>query len=123
MTSFSRLLFTQDTALKQQPVQSSQLPSNQLQQIPVGTELVLQTYSIPAPNPDHYRVTLRNMQFKGFNNWFVFAKHVKVIESAFTPVTTIEAMVAKQTEKNTVRITVDKSTIGNQQGFLKIVFN
>jgi hypothetical protein len=123
MTSFSRILFTQDTVLKQQPIQSSQLPNNQLQRIPVGTELVLQGYSVPASHPDHYRFTLRNMQFKGFNAWFVFGKHVQIIESAFTLVTTIDAMIAKQTEKNALRITVDKKTIGNQQGFLKIVFN
>lgn len=118
-----RMLFIQDSVIKQQPIQANQLPSNRRQNVPLGTLLVLQSYNVPSATPDHFRIGLKNLQIKGFANWFAFADHVRILEEAFTPITTVEAMVAKQTEKNVVRITADRNIIGNQQDFLKIVFN
>jgi hypothetical protein len=123
MATLNRILFIQDTILKQEPVQSSQLPSNKQQNIPIGTLLVLKAYEIPASNSEHGKIALEDIQFKGFSNWFVFAKHVKIIQDAINPVTTISAIATKQQAKNTVNITVDRQSVGNQQGFLKLVFN
>lgn len=123
MATINRVLFIQDTVLKQEPVQSSQLPSTKQQNIPIGTLLVLKAYEIPASNSDHYKIALEDIQFKGFSNWFVFAKHVNIIQDAINPVTTISAIATKQQAKNTVNITVDRQSVGNQQGFLKLVFN
>jgi len=124
MTTLNRILFKQDTTIKQEPVQSSQLPSNKQQEIPTGTILVLKSYEIPASNSDHYKFALEDIQFKGFSsNWFAFVKHAKIIQDAITPVTNIHAIATKQQAKNTVNITVDRQSVGNQQGFLKLVFN
>jgi hypothetical protein len=119
----NRTVFIQDTIIKQEPIQSNQLPSNRLQNIPAGTTLVVQNYSLPPGNNDHYKVTLQNIQFKGFSNWFAFADHVQIIQEPIVAATSVEAIIARQTEKNVVKITVDRNTLGQEQGFLKLVFN
>lgn len=124
MASLTRILFKRDTPLKREAVQSSQLPSNKLQWLPVGTLLVIQSYGEPANNQDHYRLTFEKLQFKGFNSdWYAYARDAEITQKTLSAVTTIDAMVSKQTEKNLIKIPVDKTTIGNQQGFLKLVFN
>ncbi|MCC5636503.1 hypothetical protein LC593_11640 [Nostoc sp. CHAB 5844] len=124
MATLNRILFIQDTILKQEPVQSSQLPSTKQQKIPIGTLLVLKSYEIPASNSDHYKLSLEDIQLKGFStNWFAFANHAKIIQDAINPVQTIQAIATKQQAKDTVIFTVDRQSVGNQQGFLKLVFN
>jgi hypothetical protein len=124
MATLNRVLFIQDTVIKQEPVQASQLPSTKQQSIPIGTILVVKSYEVPASNSDHYKFALEDIQFKGFSsNWFAFGKHVKVIQDAINPVTTIQAIATQQKAKDTVKITVDRQSVGNQQGFLKLVFN
>ncbi|RUT01047.1 hypothetical protein DSM106972_070530 [Dulcicalothrix desertica PCC 7102] len=121
--ALNRIVFTIDTVIKQEPIQSNQLPSNRLQNIPAGTTFVIQSYSLPPGNNDHYKITLENIQFKGFSNWFAFAGHVQIIQEPIVVATTIEAVVNRQTEKNVARIAVDRNTLETQQGFLKLVFN
>ncbi|MBF2067191.1 MAG: hypothetical protein IGS39_22660 [Calothrix sp. C42_A2020_038] len=121
--TINRIVFITDTTIKQEPIQSSQLPSNRLQNIPAGTTFVIQSYSLPPGNNNHYKITLQSIQFKGFSNWFAFADHVQIIQEPIIPATTVEAVIARQTDKNAVRITVDRNTLGQQQGFLKLVFN
>ncbi len=122
--AIDRILFIQDTILKQEPIQSSQLPSTQLQKIPAGTELVLKTFQIAGNNLDHYKIGLEDLQFKGFsNNWHAFAEHVEITENTFIEVPTVESIVAKQAQKNVVRVAVSRALVGNRQGFLKVVFN
>ncbi|MBD2450898.1 hypothetical protein H6G76_27975 [Nostoc sp. FACHB-152] len=123
MATLNRVLFIQDTVLKQEPVQSGQLPSTKQQNIPIGTLFVLKFYEIPANYSDHYKFALEDLQFKGFSNWYAFAKHVTIIQEAINPVTTISAIATQQQAKDTVKITVDRQSVGNQQGFLKLVFN
>ncbi|MBE9006686.1 hypothetical protein IQ259_16840 [Fortiea sp. LEGE XX443] len=124
MATLNRILFIQETNLKQEPVQSSQLPSTKQQKIPVGTILVLKSYEIPANNSDHYKLVLEDIQFKGLSsNWFAFAKHAKIIQETINPVATIQAIATKQQSKDILKITVDRQSVGNQQGFLKLVFN
>lgn len=124
MASLTRILFKGDTFLKREAVQSSQLPSNKLLSVPVGTLLVIQSYGPPASNQDHYRLTFEKLQFKGFNSdWYAYSRDAEITQKALSAATTVDAMVAKQTEKNIVKIPVDKTTIGNQQGFLKLIFN
>jgi hypothetical protein len=122
--AIDRILFIQDTILKQEPIQSSQLPSTQLQKIPAGTELVLKTFQIAGNNLDHYKIGLEDLQFKGLsNNWHAFAEHVEITENTFIEVPTVESIVAKQAQKNAVRVAVSRALVGNRQGFLKVVFN
>ncbi|NJL62680.1 MAG: hypothetical protein HC903_13680 [Methylacidiphilales bacterium] len=121
--AINRIVFLQNSVIKQQPVQSNQLPSNQRQDIPAGTTFVLQSYSIPPGSNDHYKITLDDIQFKGFSNWFVFAKHVQITQEAITPETSVEAVLATQTDKTAARINVNRNTLGVQQGFLKLAFN
>ncbi|MBD2496369.1 hypothetical protein [Nostoc sp. FACHB-280] len=124
MASLNRVLFTQDTILKQEPVQSSQLPSTKQEKIPIGTLLVLKSYEIPAAHSEYYKLSLEDIQFKGFSsNWYAFGKHTKIIPDEITPVENIQAIATKQQAKNTVNIIVDRQSVGNQQGFLKLVFN
>ena len=121
--ALDRIVFITDTIIKQEPIQASQLPSNRQQNIPAGTTFVIQSYSLPPGNNDHYKITLQNLQFKGFSNWFAFADHVQIIQEPIVQATTLEAVVNRQTEKNVARIVVDRNTLGTQQGFLKLVFN
>jgi len=123
MASLVRVLFTTDSFLKQRPVQASELPSNELQKIPAGTQLVLQSYSEPDSNK-HYKLSLNNLQFKGTNmNWYAFAEHIIISNKSFTPAKTIQALGASKTDKNVVGIYANRKTIINKQSFLKIVFN
>jgi hypothetical protein len=119
----NRIVFVQNSIIKQQPVQSNQLPSNKRQDIPAGTVLVLQSYSIPPGSNDHYQITLDDIQFKSFSNWFAFANHVQVTQEPIVPATSVEAVIATQTDKSAAKINVNRSTLGVQQGFLKLVFN
>lgn len=122
-----RILFKQNTVLKQRPLQSSQLANFELQKIPVGTILVLQSYSVPANNADHYKIGLSKIQFPigsgSSSNWYVYAPHVQILDQPPIPVATIKQLVDQQQAKNVVRISADKQIIGNQQGFLKLVVN
>jgi hypothetical protein len=119
----NRIVFKTNTVIKQEPVQSNQLPSSRLQNIPIGTTFVIQSYSLPPGNNDHYKITLQNLQFKGFSNWFAFAEHVQIIQEPIVPATSVESVVNRQTEKNVAKIAVDRNTLEMQQGFLKLVFN
>jgi hypothetical protein len=124
MTTLTRIVFLQDTVLKQQPIQSSQLPSNQRQNIPAGTVFVLQSYAVSSRSPDHYRLTFQDIQFKNFTgNWYAFASHVDIIQEPLNAVPTVDAILATQQDKSAVIIIVDRQTVGDQQGFLKLVFN
>jgi hypothetical protein len=117
-----RILFLQDTVLKQSTEQASQLPSNMRQNIPAGTCLVLQSYGGPD-NTKHYKIGLKSLQFKGFTSWYVFSEHVEISDQPLVPVPSVASVVAKQTDKSVVQIIVDKQTIPSQGAFLKIVFN
>ena len=122
MVSLARILFKQDTLLKQEPVQANQLPSQKLQKIPVGTLLVLQSYATPSNN--HIKLSLKDVEFKGLSmNWYAYTEHVTIIKDPLKVVDTVDAMVAKQQEKDGVKIIVNKPTVPAQSGLLKLVFN
>jgi hypothetical protein len=124
MANLNRILFIKDTILKQEPVPSNQLPSTRQQNIPIGTLLVLKAYEMPASYSDHYKLSLEDIQFKGFsNNWFAFAEHAEIIQEPINPVPTIGAIATKQQSKDIVKISVDRQSVGNQTGFLKLIFN
>lgn len=122
MASIARLLFKQTTYLKRSPVQSSELPSNQLQKVPVGTLLVLQSYGT-TPN-NHLKLSFKDITFKGSgSNWYVFTDHVAVLKDSLGYAETIDSMLSKQFEKNVVKILVDRQTTPAQGDFLKLVVN
>ncbi|HAG82266.1 MAG TPA: hypothetical protein DCL61_14130 [Cyanobacteria bacterium UBA12227] len=122
MASLVRILFTQDTALKQEPIQSSLLPSNKLQKVPAGTLLVLQSYS-PPDNTNHIRLSLQDIEFKGTSrNWYAFTDHVYITKELVKPVETVDQTLAKQSEKDFVKMTVYRSTLPPQGGLIKLVF-
>jgi hypothetical protein len=122
-----RILFKQSTVLKQRPVQSSQLRDFEVQGIPVGTLLVLQSYAIPPDHPDHYKISLSQIKFpiqKGSSStWFAFGDYVEIVNQSLTRVPTIKEIVAPQGSDTVVKISANKQTVGNQKGFLKLVFN
>lgn len=122
MVSLARILFKQDTVLKQEPIPANQLPSHKLQQIPVDTLLVLQSYAAPSNN--HIKLSLKDVQFKGLSmNWYAYVEHVAIIKYPLKVAETVDVMVAKQQEKDAVKITANKPTIPAQAGLLKLVFN
>jgi hypothetical protein len=122
-----RILFKKSTALKQKPVQSSQLRDFELQGIPAGTRLVLQSYATPSDHPDHYKISLSKIQFPIQNGasstWFAFAEHVEIINQTLVSVPTIKEVVAPQGSDTVVKISANQQTVGNRKGFLKLVFN
>jgi hypothetical protein len=124
MANFVGILFKQDTIIKQLPVDSAQLPSDQRQKIPVGTLLVLQSFSDPAENNNHYKLALKNVEFNGSSmNWYVYAPHAQIIRQALKTVQTVSDVVSRQPEKDLVKVSVDRQTVTAPGGFLKLVFN
>lgn len=122
MTNVVGILFKHSTIIKQSPVDSSQLPSTQKQDVPVGTFLILQAYSDASINSNHYKISLKELQFKGYNSWYAFAPHVEIVQQPLRPTPTLIEVLSKQTEKNIVKIIVDKKTVPAQGSFLKLVF-
>ena len=113
MSNVVGILFKQNTVIKQSTGASDQLPSNQRQNVPVGTFLILQSYSDP-PIDNHYKISLKNLQFKGYNTWYAYAPHVQVSQQPLRPRQTVAEVVSKQTEKNVAKIIVDKNTVPAQ---------
>jgi hypothetical protein len=119
-----RIAFLKNSLLKQEPIQSSQLPSYKRQDIPAGTVLPLTSYGVDPFNPDHYKVTLEDIKFKDYGGtWYAFIEHVDIFQEPFTPVTNVDELLAQQVEKDVVKIYAQREVVGNQQGFLKLVFN
>lgn len=116
MASIARVLFRQTTYLKRSPVQSNQLPEHQLQKVPVGTCLVLQSYGT-TPN-NHLKLSFKDVTLKGSgSNWYVFTDHAAVLKDSPGYAETIESMLAKQVEKSTLKILVDRLTTPVQGTF------
>lgn len=123
MVSLVRILFTQNTVLKREPIQSSLLPSYQLQPIPAGTLLVLQSYG-PPDNTNHIRLSFKDIEFKGSGmNWYAFANHIQITREPLRFVETVEQTLSKQNEKHVVKMTVYRQTLPPQGGLIKLVIN
>jgi hypothetical protein len=118
-----RMLFKQDTVIKQSAIDSNLLTNDQKQNVPVGTLLVLQAYSDPAQSSNHYKFTLSNLQIKGYNTWYAFAPHVRILQESLTTVQSVSDLVAKQTEKNVAKIYVGVVPTTQQTSFLKLALN
>ncbi len=124
MPNIIGILFKQETLLKQSTDDSSTLPSNQKQKIPAGTLLILQSYGDPSVNNNHYKISLKSLQIKGYSmNWYVFASHAQIVQQPLKPIQTVGDVVGKQTEKNVAKIVVDKKSVPAVGSFLKLVFN
>lgn len=122
MADSTRILFKQDTVLKQEPIQSNQLPSNKRQDISVGTILVLDTYEAPASK--HIRISFKNLELKGLRmNWYAYEEHVSILKNATKPVETVDSKVAKQQDKSFLKVNTYTSDLPSQNGLVKIVFN
>ena len=116
MAPIVRLIAKQDTFLKQSPEQASQLPSNKLQKLPVGTALVLQAYTGPD-STGQYIVNLEDIKFDGTStNWYVFPGHVEIRQGAISAVQTVSDLLSKQSAKDVV-------TVQTKGRLLKMVFN
>ncbi|NET03214.1 MAG: hypothetical protein F6K16_00460 [Symploca sp. SIO2B6] len=120
MADSTRLFFKQDTVLKQEPVQSSMLPSNKIQKVPQGTLLVLDSYERPANS--HIRISLKNLKFKGLRmNWYAFEGHVAIVQEQIQAVDSISKSISKQQEKNTLKVTTYSNS--DQECPLKLIIN
>lgn len=120
MADSARILFKQDTVLKQEPVQSSMLPSNKTQKVPAGTLLVLDSYEKPANS--HIRISLKNLKIKGLRmNWHAFEGHVTIVQEPIKAVESIKKSLSKQQQKNMLKV----STYSNpdQECPLKLIIN
>lgn len=119
------ILFKQDSIIKQSPVNSGELSSNEKQKIPLGTFLILQSYADDISlNDNHYKFTLKSLQFKGYSqNWYAYAPHVQISEQTLRSAQSVSDVLSKQTEKNIAKIIVDRRTIPAEGSFLKLVFN
>lgn len=124
MANLVGILFKQDTIIKQFPVNSSQLPSTQKQNIPAGTFLILQSYGDPSDHENHYKLSFKGIQFKGSSiNWYAFAPHVQINQQPLKTIQSVSDVVSKQPEKNIAKIIVDRKLVPAQGSFLKLVFN
>lgn len=77
-----QLRITQDTLLKQDPVQSSELPPARLYAVDQGTTFELQSYAYGTETRDfngHIKVALADQKPQGFNTWYVYEKHAEVL--------------------------------------------
>ncbi|NEP02652.1 MAG: hypothetical protein F6K58_29190 [Symploca sp. SIO2E9] len=120
MADSVRILFKQDTFLKQEPVQSSMLPSNKIQKIPQGTLLVLDSYERPANN--HIRISLDSLKFKGLRmNWYAFEGHITIVQEQIQAVESISKSLSKQQAKNTLKVTTYNNP--DQECPLKLIIN
>ncbi len=131
-----RAFFKTDTTIKQKLAQSSDLPASQIQKIPRGSLLVLQSFASPSSN--HVKISFTSLDFQNFTgNWFaftgsvlqttpngeIFTQEVDIIKQPLVAVKSIDQRLSTQSQKNVVNISANQQAIGNQQGFLKIVFN
>ena len=131
-----RAFFKTDTTIKQKLAQSSVLPASQIQKIPRGSLLVLQSFASPSSN--HVKISFTSLDFQNFTgSWYaftrsvlqttpngeIFTQEVDIIKQPLVAVKTIDQRLSTQSQKNVVNIPADRQVIGNQQGFLKIVFN
>ncbi|WP_228060446.1 MULTISPECIES: hypothetical protein [unclassified Coleofasciculus] len=117
------MLIIQDTVLKREPIQSSLLPSYQLQEVPAGTLFVLQSYT-PPDSTNHIRLSLEDIAIKGSNmNWYAFAKHVQITREPLRPVESVTQMLSQKIEKDVVKMTVYRQTLPLKSGLIKLVFN
>jgi hypothetical protein len=121
MTYPVRILFTQNTIIKQEPIQSSQLPSYLKQNIPAGTLLVLQSYGIEG---DHIRFSLKELEFKGYrSNWYAYAPHTTIIKEPLRYVKTVSETVPGPYDNSSITLTVSWGNIWYQQGLVKLISN
>ncbi|AOX00266.1 hypothetical protein BJP34_13100 [Moorena producens PAL-8-15-08-1] len=122
MANVLRLLFKQDSYLKQEPIQSSQLPDNKRQMIPAGTILVLRYYGQESGN--HLKLGLKDIAFKGFSgDWYAFEDHVAIMMESLQPVETVSNVVSKQEDKTAFNIPIYQNTLLNQPVLLNLFFN
>ena len=131
-----RAFFKRDTTIKQKLAQSTDLPASQIQKIPRGSLLVLQSFASPSSN--HVKVSFTSLDFQNFTgSWYaftgsvlqttpngeIFTQEVDIIKQPLVAVKTIDQRLSTQSQKNVVNISANQQAIGNQQGFLKIIFN
>jgi uncharacterized protein YvpB len=64
-----------ETFFKLRPIQSSELPEAEKQQMEGGKQFELHSYVIVR---DHIRFALLKDSFKGFNTWYAYAAHVQI---------------------------------------------
>ncbi|MBL1174430.1 C39 family peptidase [Pantanalinema sp. GBBB05] len=72
-----QLKILRDTILKQQILQSTQLPNAQKQDVKAGTVFNLAAH---VPASDHIKVTLANQALQGKNTWYAYQRHVAILE-------------------------------------------
>lgn len=75
------LRVTASTLLKLRPEQSSQLTSAELQPVSAGSTFEIHSYAYADINGDfagHIKVAFKDINFKGFNTWFIYGLHVQV---------------------------------------------
>ncbi|NEO12843.1 MAG: hypothetical protein F6J98_23165 [Moorea sp. SIO4G2] len=122
MANVLRILFKQDSYLKQEPIQSSQLPDNKRQMIPAGTILVLRYYGQESGN--HLKLGLKDIAFKGFSgDWYAFEDHVAIMMESIQPVETVSNVVSKQEDQTALTIPIYQNTLVNQPVLLNLLFN
>lgn len=74
----SQLKILCDTALKQQPIQSSKLPDDQKQMVQAGSVFAITSYAAVS---DHIKVAFADQSFQGKNTWYIYQKHAAVINN------------------------------------------
>lgn len=77
------LKVTQDTLFKRRPIQSSELPDDEVYPVSRGRSFELQSYAHTDSQGDfssHIRIALRNQQdfIRGLSTWFVYDQHAYV---------------------------------------------
>ncbi len=75
------LRVTANTVLKLRPEQSSQLTSAELQSVSAGSTFEIHSYAYADINGNfagHIKVAFKDINFKGFNTWFIYGLHAQV---------------------------------------------
>ena len=69
----------EDTLLKQQPVDSSQISNPEdLYSLTKGTELELHSWDPNDGQPHHIRVAFAKDRFNNKNTWYAFTNHIQI---------------------------------------------
>lgn len=69
--------FTNNSTIKRRPIQSSELPESEKQEVQAGQEFEIQSYD---QERNHVRVAFSKNTFNGFNTWYAFAGHIQLLK-------------------------------------------
>lgn len=77
----AKIRVEKDTIFKLRPLNSQDLPESEKVNIPAGKEYELHSYRVDR---NHVKIALDDEFFKGFNTWYAYLGHVRIIDGSKT---------------------------------------